>query len=85
MWLVFCLASEENQAADTEERHKEIVQKKNLQDFSRAQAEELAFLWAELERLRRKNFPSLDQLKHNWAETFSSIHNRVLFTLLFTI
>ncbi|XP_018552334.1 LOW QUALITY PROTEIN: cilia- and flagella-associated protein 43 [Lates calcarifer] len=59
------IASEENQAADTEERHKEIVQKKNLQDFSRAQAEELAFLWAELERLRRKNFPSLDQLKHN--------------------
>ncbi|XP_023282389.1 cilia- and flagella-associated protein 43 [Seriola lalandi dorsalis] len=59
------IASEENQAAQTEERYKEIVQKKNLEDFARAQAEDLAFLWAELERLRMKNFPSLDQLKHN--------------------
>uniref|UniRef100_A0A7N6ANC1 Cilia- and flagella-associated protein 43 n=1 Tax=Anabas testudineus TaxID=64144 RepID=A0A7N6ANC1_ANATE len=52
-------------AAKTEERYQEIVQKKNLEDFARAQAEELAFLWAELERLRMKNFPSLDKLKHN--------------------
>lgn len=65
MWLVCCLASEENQAAKTEERYREIVQKKNLEDLSRAQAEYLSFLWAELERLRMKNFPSLDQLKHN--------------------
>ncbi|XP_071336498.1 cilia- and flagella-associated protein 43 isoform X2 [Trachinotus anak] len=59
------IASEENQEAKTEERHQEIVQKKNLEDLARAQAEDLAFLWAELERLRMKNFPSLDQLKHN--------------------
>ncbi|XP_039994475.1 cilia- and flagella-associated protein 43 [Xiphias gladius] len=59
------IASEENQAAKTEERYREIVQKKNLEDLSRAQAEYLSFLWAELERLRMKNFPSLDQLKHN--------------------
>ncbi|XP_040905777.1 cilia- and flagella-associated protein 43 [Toxotes jaculatrix] len=58
-------ASEENEAAKTEERHREIVQKKNLEDFARAQAEDLGFLWAELERLKMKNFPSLDQLKHN--------------------
>lgn len=57
------LASEENQAA-TEGRHREIVLRKNLEDFARAQAEDLVVLWAELERLRMKNFPSLDQLKH---------------------
>ncbi|XP_076599514.1 cilia- and flagella-associated protein 43 [Chaetodon auriga] len=58
-------ASEENQATKTEERYQEIVQRKNLEDLVRAQAEELALLWAEVERLRMKNFPSLDQLKHN--------------------
>lgn len=58
-------ASEENQAAKTEERYREIVQRKNLADFAREQAEDLAFLWAEVERLRMKNFPSLNQLKHN--------------------
>ncbi|XP_045926905.1 cilia- and flagella-associated protein 43 isoform X2 [Micropterus dolomieu] len=59
------IASEEHQAAKTEERYQEIVQRKNLEDFARAQAENLAFLWAEVERLRMKNFPSLDQLTHN--------------------
>ncbi|XP_037639094.1 cilia- and flagella-associated protein 43 isoform X1 [Sebastes umbrosus] len=58
-------ASEENQAAHREERYREIVQRKNLEDLAREQAEDLAFLWAELERLRMKNFPSLDQLKHH--------------------
>lgn len=65
MWLVWCSDSEENQAAKMEERFKEIIQKKYLEDFVRAQAEELALLWAEVNRLRMKNFPSLDQLKHN--------------------
>uniref|UniRef100_UPI0037E722FD cilia- and flagella-associated protein 43 n=1 Tax=Semicossyphus pulcher TaxID=241346 RepID=UPI0037E722FD len=57
--------SEENQAATTEERYQEIVQRSKLKDFAKAQAEDLALLRAEVERLRRKNFPSLDQLKHN--------------------
>ncbi|XP_035461398.2 cilia- and flagella-associated protein 43-like isoform X2 [Scophthalmus maximus] len=47
----------------SEGRHREIVQKKNLEDFAKAQAEELVLLWAEVERLRMKNFPSLDHLK----------------------
>ncbi|XP_029377676.1 cilia- and flagella-associated protein 43 [Echeneis naucrates] len=59
------IASEENQEAKSEERYQEIVQRKKLEDLARTQAEELAFLWAELERLRMKNFPSIDQLKHN--------------------
>ncbi|KAF3708148.1 Cilia- and flagella-associated protein 43 [Channa argus] len=58
-------ASEEHQATKTEERYQEIVQKKKLKTCVKAQAEELAFLQLELERLRMKNFPSLDNLKHN--------------------
>ncbi|KAM6922521.1 cilia- and flagella-associated protein 43 [Lycodopsis pacificus] len=58
-------ASEENQAAETEERYQEILHRKNLEDLARAQGDEMAFLWAEVERLRMKNFPSMDQLKYN--------------------
>ncbi|XP_073337399.1 cilia- and flagella-associated protein 43 [Pagrus major] len=57
-------ASEENQAAETEERYQEIVQRKRLEDLARTQADELADLWAEVQRLRMSSFPSLDQLKH---------------------
>ncbi|XP_034008505.1 cilia- and flagella-associated protein 43 isoform X1 [Trematomus bernacchii] len=59
------LVSEANLAAREQKRYQEIVQRKNLEEFARAQGEELAFLWAEVERLRMKSFPSLDQLKHN--------------------
>ncbi|XP_055358538.1 cilia- and flagella-associated protein 43 isoform X2 [Betta splendens] len=59
------IASEENEAAKSEERYQEILQKRNLENLARAQAEELAFFGAELERLRMKNFPSLDKLQHN--------------------
>ncbi|KAK2824393.1 hypothetical protein Q5P01_021568 [Channa striata] len=58
-------ASEEHQATKTEERYQEIVQKKKLKDIAKAQTEELAYLQLELERLRMKNFPSLDKLNHN--------------------
>lgn len=64
MGLAWSLALEKNQAAKREEHYQEIVQKRNLEDLARTQAEELAFLRAEVERLRMKNFPSLDQLKH---------------------
>ncbi|XP_047459238.1 cilia- and flagella-associated protein 43 [Mugil cephalus] len=57
-------ASEENEAAKTEERYQEIVQKSDLEDLARAQGEDLDALWREVERLTRRNFPSLDQLKH---------------------
>nr|XP_046257140.1 cilia- and flagella-associated protein 43 isoform X2 [Scatophagus argus] len=59
------IASEENEAAKIEERYQEIVQRRNLEDLARTQAEELTCLMAEVERLRMKNFPSLDKLKHN--------------------
>ncbi|XP_030297865.1 cilia- and flagella-associated protein 43 isoform X2 [Sparus aurata] len=57
-------ALEENQAATTEERYQEILQRRKLEDIARAQAEELADLWAEVQRLRIRSFPSLDKLKH---------------------
>ncbi|XP_068597731.1 cilia- and flagella-associated protein 43 [Brachionichthys hirsutus] len=56
-------ASEESQAAQQKERYQEMLQRKKLKDLARAQAEELAFLEAELDRLRMKNFPSLAHLK----------------------
>ncbi|XP_075997913.1 cilia- and flagella-associated protein 43 [Genypterus blacodes] len=59
------IAVEDNQAAQTHERYQEIVQRKKLQDLARAQAQELALLHTEAERLRMKNFPALDQLKHS--------------------
>lgn len=49
----------------TEERYQEIVLRRNLKDLAQAQAEELALLRAEVNRLRMKNFPSLNQLKHH--------------------
>ncbi|KAM6915939.1 cilia- and flagella-associated protein 43 [Xenentodon cancila] len=58
-------ATEDNEAAKIEERYQEIVQRSNLKALARAQAEDLAGLWAELERLRMRNFPSLDEMKHN--------------------
>lgn len=71
MWFVYCLASEESVAAKREERYQEIVRKRKLKDLAKAQAEELASLEAKLERLRMRNFPSLDQLKHSWANLSS--------------
>ncbi|XP_072293479.1 cilia- and flagella-associated protein 43 [Eucyclogobius newberryi] len=49
----------------TEERYQEIVQRGKLKDLAQAQAEELSLLWAEVERLRTRNFPSLNRLKHH--------------------
>ncbi|XP_069394770.1 cilia- and flagella-associated protein 43 isoform X2 [Paralichthys olivaceus] len=57
-------AAEENQEPTTEESYLEIPQKKHLKDYARAQGEDLVVLRAELERLRMRTFPSLDELKH---------------------
>lgn len=62
MWLVWCLASEENQAAKAEQHYQEIVQKRKLEDFARAQEDDLALLCTELEHLWMSNFPLLNEL-----------------------
>ncbi|KAM4607453.1 cilia- and flagella-associated protein 43 [Polymixia lowei] len=59
------IAVEDSQEVKAEERYQEIIQRKKMVDLTRAQAEDLALLRAELERLRMKTFPALDQLKHN--------------------
>ncbi|XP_072247694.1 cilia- and flagella-associated protein 43 [Leuresthes tenuis] len=58
-------AAEENEAAKRGERYQEIVQRRDLEDFARAQSENIDALWTELGHLTVRNFPSLDQLKHN--------------------
>ncbi|KAM4730166.1 cilia- and flagella-associated protein 43 [Anableps anableps] len=57
--------TEENEAKEREERYQEIIHRRDLADLARAQSEELDILWNEVERLERRNFPSLDQMKYN--------------------
>uniref|UniRef100_A0A3P9PD66 Cilia- and flagella-associated protein 43 n=1 Tax=Poecilia reticulata TaxID=8081 RepID=A0A3P9PD66_POERE len=56
---------EENEAAERDERYQEILHRRQLEDLARAKSDELDLLRKEVERLERRNFPSLDQLKHN--------------------
>ncbi|XP_032408911.1 cilia- and flagella-associated protein 43 isoform X3 [Xiphophorus hellerii] len=58
-------ATEANEAAEREDRYQEIVKRRNLRDLARAKSDELDQLRKEVERLERRNFPSLDQLKYN--------------------
>ncbi|XP_029962541.1 cilia- and flagella-associated protein 43 [Salarias fasciatus] len=58
-------AFEDNEEARAEERMQEIAKMSKLKEVARAQEQTLALLRAEVERLTRRNFPSLDQLKHN--------------------
>ncbi|XP_072534295.1 cilia- and flagella-associated protein 43 isoform X2 [Salminus brasiliensis] len=52
-------AMEENHESEAEERYQDILQRKKLVELAKAQAEELAILRAEVERLRKKTFPAL--------------------------
>ncbi|MBN3297202.1 CFA43 protein, partial [Amia calva] len=54
------IAMEQNQESSAEERYKDILQRKRLVDLAKAQAQEVAILRAEVERLRMKTFPALD-------------------------
>ncbi|XP_060943830.1 cilia- and flagella-associated protein 43 [Limanda limanda] len=56
--------SEENLASTTEDSFRVIAQQRKLKDLAKEQVEDLVFLESELERLRMRSFPSLDQLKH---------------------
>ncbi|XP_016523520.1 cilia- and flagella-associated protein 43 [Poecilia formosa] len=58
-------ATEENEAAERDERYQEIVHRRKLEDLARAKSDELDLLRKEVERLERRNFPSLDQMKYN--------------------
>lgn len=49
--------------AGREERYRQIVQRRKLVDLAKAQAQEVAVLRAEVERLRMKTFPALVQVE----------------------
>ncbi|KAK2163683.1 hypothetical protein LSH36_75g07025 [Paralvinella palmiformis] len=50
--------------AGKEQRYREIVQRRKLVDLAKAQAQEVAVLRAEVERLRMRTFPALVQVEH---------------------
>lgn len=50
--------------AGTDKRYAEIVQRRKLVDLAKAQAQEVAVLRAEVERLRMRTFPALVQVEH---------------------
>lgn len=47
-----------------EKRYQDIVQRRKLVDLAKAQAQEVAVLRAEVERLRMRTFPALVQVEH---------------------
>lgn len=46
-----------------EEKFQQIIQRRKLVDLAKAQAQEVAFLRSEVERLRMKTFPALVQIE----------------------
>lgn len=65
LWPVASLASEaHNKAAEREKRYQKILQVKNLKSLAKTQERELASLQAEVQCLRRRNFPLLAQPKN---------------------
>ncbi|XP_037553676.1 cilia- and flagella-associated protein 43 [Nematolebias whitei] len=58
-------ATEENLAAEREERYQEILQRKTWKETAISHADELFFLSEEVERLKKKNYISLDELEHH--------------------
>ncbi|XP_033885994.1 cilia- and flagella-associated protein 43 isoform X1 [Acipenser ruthenus] len=58
------IAVEDNTAINTEKRYQDIIERRKLVDLARTQAQEVAILRAEVERLRMKTFPALVQIGH---------------------
>ena len=59
----FFVENERNDTA-TEKRMQDIITRKKLVDLAKAQAQEIAILRAEVERLRMRTFPALVQVDH---------------------
>ena len=49
---------------DQEDGNRQVVRRRRLVDLAKAQAQEVAYLRAEVERLRMKTFPALVQIEH---------------------
>ena len=59
---LFVLVVEQSKA-DQQNRIRQVVRRRRL-DLAKAQAQEVAYLRAEVERLRMKTFPALVQIEH---------------------
>ena len=58
------LVADKRSDAGAEQRYREIVQRRKLVELAKAQAQEVAVLRAEVERLRMRTFPALVQVEH---------------------
>lgn len=56
-------SAEQRLDTGAEKRYQEIVQRRKLVDLAKAQAQEVAVLRAEVERLRMRTFPALVQVE----------------------
>ena len=54
----------EQSKVEQRERMHQVVRRRRLVDLAKAQAQEVAYLRAEVERLRMKTFPALVQIEH---------------------
>ncbi len=61
---MFCILVIEQTKADQQDRIRQVVRRRRLVDLAKAQAQEVAYLRAEVERLRMKTFPALVQIEH---------------------
>lgn len=57
------IVADKNLETTRERRYQEIVQRRKLVDLAKAQANEVAVLRAEVERLRMRTFPALVQVE----------------------
>ena len=62
VWLI--VSGKMRSSNNSQKRLKYVVQRRRLVDLAKAQAQEVAVLRAEVERLRMKTFPALVQLEH---------------------
>ncbi len=59
-----CVLVVEQSKAEQQDRIRQVVRRRRLVDLAKAQAQEVAYLRAEVERLRMKTFPALVQIEH---------------------
>ena len=62
--VLFRILVVEQSKADQQDRIRHVVRRRRLVDLAKAQAQEVAYLRAEVERLRMKTFPALVQIEH---------------------
>ena len=63
-YFLFPLAAAGRSDTGAERRLQDIVARRKLVDLAKAQAQEVAVLRAEVERLRMRTFPALVQIEH---------------------